>query len=79
MVGRFSAISGPVLWTASFWFATRYLHLTVLQAQGLSVLVLLAMVALSYWILAPVSDQPRDWSALETARASDPPRPDLTR
>jgi hypothetical protein len=38
--------------------------------QGIGVLVLLALIAVSYVILQPVTDAPRDWSAsLNDARA----------
>ena len=62
MVGRFSAVTGPVLWALIFNLATG-LGLSPLQAQGAAVFSLLAMVVTSYVILQPVSDAPRDWSA----------------
>ena len=68
MVGRFSAITGPLIWA----IVTR---LTITDArdlppqvgQGIGVLVLLALIVVSYVILQPVSDAPRDWT---TARAA---------
>jgi UMF1 family MFS transporter len=62
MVGRFSAVTGPVLWALIFNLATG-LGLSPLQAQGAAVFSLLALVVMSYVILQPVSDAPRDWSA----------------
>lgn len=59
MVGRFSAISGPILWAAIFHVATRWMGLKALQAQGLAIVTLLLMVVLSYFILRPVSDRPK--------------------
>jgi UMF1 family MFS transporter len=62
MVGRFSAITGPLVWG---------LIVGVLFAgnpdlgQPIGVLVLLAFVVVSYFILRPVSDTRRDWSADE--------------
>lgn len=64
MVGRFSAVTGPALWMLVFMLATRAFGRTELQAQGLAVLVLLGMIIVSYLILRPVSDAPRDWSKL---------------
>jgi MFS transporter, UMF1 family len=59
MVGRFSAITGPIIWaivTASLIEAGAQ----PLTAQGVAVLVLLLLVIVSYVILRPVSDAPRD-------------------
>lgn len=59
MVGRFSAISGPLVWAGVFYVATHGMGLKVLQAQGMAILTLLLMILLSYYILRPVSDQPQ--------------------
>jgi UMF1 family MFS transporter len=61
MVGRFSAITGPVIWAGATALAIRGLGLAPLAAQGIAVLVLLLLVMTSYIILQPVSDAPRDW------------------
>jgi UMF1 family MFS transporter len=61
MVGRFSAITGPVLWAGSTWLTIQVLHLRPSVGQGLSVFVLMTMVVLSYLILQPISDAPREW------------------
>lgn len=63
MVGRFSAITGPILWAASTYLTIQWLHLTPRVGQGISVIVLMLMVILSYVILQPVDDKPREWSA----------------
>jgi UMF1 family MFS transporter len=57
MVGRFSAITGPILW-AIVTSALIKTGATPLMAQGIAVLVLLALVIISYVILRPVSDEP---------------------
>ena len=61
MVGRFAAITGPVLWALATWAAIHVVGLAPLQAQAVGILVLLAMMALGYVILRPVSD--RAWHA----------------
>ena len=57
MVGRFSAITGPIVW-AIVTSALIKGGATPLMAQGIAVLVLLVLVIVSYVILRPVSDQP---------------------
>jgi UMF1 family MFS transporter len=57
MVGRFSAITGPVIWAAATWILIRA-DASPLRAQGIAVLVLLVLVLVSYVILRPVSDTP---------------------
>lgn len=61
MVGRFSAITGPVLWALSTYVTIQLLHLAPRVGQGISVIVLMLMVVLSYAILQPISDAPREW------------------
>jgi UMF1 family MFS transporter len=59
MVGRFSAIVGPLLWG---------LVVTVLGLGGpAGVATLLALVVVGYVILQGVSDAPRTWSPEELA------------
>jgi MFS transporter, UMF1 family len=60
MVGRFSAISGPVIWAGVSWVAINRYHLEPRVGQGIAVLVLLSFIVISYVILQPVSDAPRD-------------------
>ena len=64
MVGRFSAITGPLIWAAVTAFTVRTLGLPVHVGQGYGVLALLCMIVLSGVILRPVDDTPRDWPAL---------------
>lgn len=64
MVGRFSAISGPVIWAAVTTLTVRRLHMPVQVGQGYGVAALLLMVVLSWWILRSVDDAPRNWAAL---------------
>ena len=63
MVGRFSAITGPLLWAGTSYVTVRVLGLSPPVGQGIGVLVLLTLVVVSYVILAPVTDTPRKWSA----------------
>jgi MFS transporter, UMF1 family len=65
MVGRFSAVTGPVLWAVVFELCLRGFKLSPLASQGVAILTLLALMGVSYVILQPVTDEPRDWSKLE--------------
>ena len=84
MVGRFSAILGPVLWGEATAISLRRFgvtpdnvekidvhlrHVLILRSQGVAVAVLLVMILVSWWILRPVDDSPRDWAKLQ-ARAA---------
>jgi UMF1 family MFS transporter len=72
MVGRFSAITGPIIWAAVTSLAIQGFSRTPLAAQGIAVLVLLLLVIASYVILQPVSDTRRDWKEGDLAvRAAD--------
>ena len=64
MVGRFSAITGPLSWAGVAWLCIGQLGMTPATGQGIGVLVLLVLIVISRVILAPVSDTPRDWDAL---------------
>jgi len=64
MVGRFSAICGPVIWSATMYWAVERSGLAPLTGQAIAILTLLAMILISAWILAPVTDERRDWVAL---------------
>lgn len=65
MVGRFSAVTGPLIWGATTWITVEKSGLPVLTGEAFAILSLLAMVLVSYAILRRVSDAPRDWPALE--------------
>ena len=63
MVGRFSAVTGPLVWAGVTSITIRGLGLEPSVGQGIAVLVLLSMVLVSYLILRPVTDTPRNWKA----------------
>lgn len=56
MVGRFSAVTGPMLWAISTSIAVEYFHLAPHRGQGFSVLLLLTLMLVGYRILRPVKD-----------------------
>jgi UMF1 family MFS transporter len=62
MMGRFSSITGPLIWAFVFWLTIQKIGLAPHVGQGIGVLVLLSLVIVSYLILRPVTDTPRDWS-----------------
>ena len=62
MMGRFSSITGPLIWAFVFWLTIQKIGLPPHVGQGIGVLVLLSLVLVSYVILRPVTDTPRDWS-----------------
>ena len=72
MVGRFSAITGPIIWAIVTSTLIRGAGATPLKAQGIAVLVLLALVIVSYVILRPVSDEPTLAMTKEDAAARRP-------
>jgi UMF1 family MFS transporter len=59
MVGRFSAITGPLLWAAIVHVAVEWSGLTPLRGQALAIVSLLVMVVVAYLVLRPVSDDPQ--------------------
>lgn len=66
MVGRFSAITGPLIWAGVTYLTVQRMGLLPRVGQGIGVLILLGMIVGSWAILRPVSDAPRDWSTDET-------------
>jgi hypothetical protein len=66
MVGRFSAITGPVIWAAVAWICIGQLGMSPERGQGIGVVVLLGLIIISRWILAPVTDTRRNWEALRS-------------
>jgi UMF1 family MFS transporter len=64
MVGRFSAVTGPLIWGATTWIVVEKSGLPVLTGEAFAILSLLAMVIVSFGILRRVSDTPRNWDAL---------------
>lgn len=79
MVGRFSAITGPIIWAGATYLTIQALDLEPRFGQGVAVLVLTAMVIASYVILQPIFDTPRDWSPADRGDDDGPiaehPRP----
>ena len=67
MVGRFSAIIGPVIWAIVAKLTIENGLLQPAQGQGVGVLVLMLLVIISYFILRSVTDEKRDWSHLAQA------------
>ena len=70
MVGRFSAVTGPLIWGATTWLTVEKSGVPVLTGEAFAIISLLAMVLVSFAILRGVSDTPRDWEALSNARAT---------
>jgi len=65
MVGRFSAITGPAIWAIVAKITIESGWMSPARGQGVGVITLMLLVLLSYWILRPVSDEKRDWAALQ--------------
>jgi MFS transporter, UMF1 family len=65
MVGRFSAITGPLVWAAVTAFTIEKIGLQPRVGQGLAIITLLTFMVLSYVILQPVTDTPREWPESE--------------
>jgi UMF1 family MFS transporter len=72
MMGRFSAITGPLIWAFVFWLTIGKIGLRPHVGQGIGVLVLLSLIGISYLILRPVTDTPRDWSKAGASPAASP-------
>ncbi len=70
MVGRFSAVTGPLIWAIVTRLTIKGFGLPPNVGQGIGVLVLLALILVSYVILKPVSDEPRDWARLSSSEAA---------
>lgn len=76
MVGRFSAISGPLIWASITYvlvernrrpgLTEEQLATLTAKGEGVAVVALLLMVLISVFILRKVTDEKRDWSALKT-------------
>lgn len=66
MVGRFSSITGPLIW--ALVVGTIFAGNPEL-GQPIGVLVLLGFIVISYFILRPVSDAPRQWSEEDRGEA----------
>jgi UMF1 family MFS transporter len=62
MVGRFSAVSGPVIWAMTTYLAVERGGLTPLAGQSIAITVLVLMVIASVVILRSVNDERRAWA-----------------
>jgi len=71
MVGRFSAVTGPLIWAATTWVTVEKSGMPVLTGEAFAILSLLAMVLVAFTILRKVSDAPRQWQAHGGAVAID--------
>ena len=71
MVGRFSAITGPLIWAGMAFITIRTMGLQEHVGQGFGVLALLILVFISYIILRRVTDEHRDWDALRRAARAE--------
>lgn len=69
MVGRFSAVTGPLIWGATTWITVEKSGMPVLTGEAFAILSLLAMVIVSFVILRRVTDSPRNWDALAASSA----------
>jgi UMF1 family MFS transporter len=67
MVGRFSAITGPILWAVTTYLTVERGGASELTGQAWAIMTLLAMVVVSFVILRKVTDEKRDWDALRSA------------
>ncbi len=72
MVGRFSQITGPIIWGTVTYLTIQALGLAPEVGQGIGVLVLLALVIVGFLILRSVSDQPRDWQGSDLVGPNAP-------
>jgi UMF1 family MFS transporter len=64
MVGRFSAVTGPLIWGFTTWLTVEQGHMPVVRGEAFAILSLLGMMLVAFAIVRPVSDTPRDWKAL---------------
>lgn len=70
MVGRFSAITGPLIWAGVTYLTIQLGGMEPRVGQGIGVIVLLAFIIASYLILRPITDEPRMWSAEDRGERS---------
>lgn len=62
MVGRFSAITGPLIWAGITWITIETLGLRPAVGQGIALFSLLLLLVPGYVILQKVSDIPPQWN-----------------
>lgn len=68
MVGRFSAITGPAIWALMAFITVDLAGLIPRVGQGIAVLALLTLMIVSYVILQPIDDTPRQWTGADLER-----------
>jgi UMF1 family MFS transporter len=64
MVGRFSAVTGPLLWGFTTWLTVERGGMREVKGEAFAILSLLGMVLVAFAILHRVTDEKRDWVAL---------------
>ena len=64
MVGRFSAVTGPLIWGATTEVVVVRLGHPEVIGEALAIVMLLLMVVVAFRILQPVTDTMRDWEEL---------------
>ena len=63
MVGRFSAVSGPLLWSLTVYLVSERAGHSAVFGEACAIVTLWCMVLVSAIILRPVTDAPRHWPA----------------
>ena len=63
MVGRFSAVSGPLLWSLTVYLVSERAGYSAVFGEACAIVTLWCMVLVSAIILRPVTDAPRHWPA----------------
>ena len=66
MVGRFSAITGPLIWGLIVGVIFKG---NPDLGQPVAIMILLGLIIISFLILRPVTDEPRNWTAEERGEA----------
>lgn len=69
MVGRFSAVTGPLIWAGSTWFFIQKLGMPAIKGQGISMVFLLAVMIIGFVVLQKVDDTPHDWQKLKSGQS----------
>jgi UMF1 family MFS transporter len=72
MMGRFSAVTGPVIWSIVTYLTITRLGMLPRVGEGIGVLTLMILMVISHTILQPVSDEPRTWSGSDLHPAEVP-------
>lgn len=70
MVGRFSAITGPITWALVLYVTIQWLGMDPLRGQAIGALTLLIEIIVAYVILQRVSDARRTWQGSDLERGA---------